>query len=152
MAVGGRGQRADEPAVAQDRLVPPRDRLRILQREQQQTPLDAYFGTGKLLRDVFAPWGLAVDFVDMTDLAAVKAALTARTRVVWIETPSNPLWRVTDIAAVAALAHGTGARCVCDNTAAVAAEAEPKAAAAAPPSSSARHSSSAVRLGLALRL
>ncbi len=81
-------------------------------------PLDAYFGTGKLLRDVFAPWGLAVDFVDMTDLAAVKAALTARTRVVWIETPSNPLWRVTDIAAVAALAHGAGARCVCDNTAA----------------------------------
>jgi cystathionine gamma-synthase len=81
-------------------------------------PLDAYFGTGKLLRDVFAPWGLAVDFVDMTDLAAVKAAVTARTRVVWIETPSNPLWRVTDIAAVAALAHGAGARCVCDNTAA----------------------------------
>jgi cystathionine gamma-synthase len=80
-------------------------------------PLDAYFGTGKLLRDTFAPWGLAVDFVDMTDAGAVKAALTPRTRIVWIETPSNPLWRVTDIAAVAALARSAGARCVCDNTA-----------------------------------
>ena len=80
-------------------------------------PLDAYFGTGKLLRDTFAPWGLAVDFVDMTDAGAVKAALTPRTKVVWIETPSNPLWRVTDIAAVVALARGIGARCVCDNTA-----------------------------------
>ena len=81
-------------------------------------PLDAYFGTGKLLRDTFKPWGLAVDFVDMTDAGAVKAALTARTKVVWIETPSNPLWRVTDIAAISALAHGVGARAVVDNTAA----------------------------------
>jgi cystathionine gamma-synthase len=80
-------------------------------------PLDAYFGTGKLLRDTFAPWGLAVDFVDLTDAGAVRVALTPRTKVVWVETPSNPLWRVTDIAAVAALAHGVGARCVCDNTA-----------------------------------
>jgi cystathionine gamma-synthase len=83
-------------------------------------PLDAYFGTGHLLRDTFAPWGLKVDFVDMTDAGAVKAALTPRTKVVWVETPSNPLWRVTDIAEVAALAHGAGARCVCDNTAATA--------------------------------
>jgi cystathionine gamma-synthase len=83
-------------------------------------PLDAYFGTGHLLRDTFAPWGLKVAFVDMTDAGAVKAALTPRTKVVWVETPSNPLWRVTDIAEVAALAHGAGARCVCDNTAATA--------------------------------
>jgi cystathionine gamma-synthase len=80
-------------------------------------PLDAYFGTGKLLRDTFAPWGLAVDFVDMTDVDAVEATLTPRTKVLWIETPSNPLWRVTDIAAVAGLARAAGARCVCDNTA-----------------------------------
>ena len=83
-------------------------------------PLDAYFGTGHLLRDTFAPWGLAVDFVDMTDTGAVKAALTPRTKVVWVETPSNPLWRVTDIAEASALAHRVGARCVCDNTAATA--------------------------------
>jgi cystathionine gamma-synthase len=81
-------------------------------------PLDAYFGTGKLLRDTFIPWGLAVDFVDMTDTTAIKSELTPRTKIVWVETPSNPLWRVTDVAAVAALAHGAGAVCVCDNTSA----------------------------------
>jgi len=81
-------------------------------------PLDAYFGTGKLLRDTFVPWGLVVDFVDMTDTAAIKAALRPRTKIVWVETPSNPLWRVTDVAAVVALAHGAGAVCVCDNTSA----------------------------------
>jgi len=81
-------------------------------------PLDAYFGTGKLLRDTFMPWGLAVDFVDMTDTTAIKSALTPRTKIVWVETPSNPLWRVTDVAAVVALAHGAGAVCVCDNTSA----------------------------------
>jgi cystathionine gamma-synthase len=80
-------------------------------------PLDAYFGTGKLLRDVFTPWGLGVDFVDMTDLTAVKRALRPATRLIWVETPSNPLWRVTDIAAVAELAGTAGARLVVDNTA-----------------------------------
>jgi cystathionine gamma-synthase len=64
------------------------------------------------------PWGLAVDFVDMIDAAAIKAALRPRTKIVWVETPSNPLWRITDVAAVAALAHGAGAVCVCDNTSA----------------------------------
>src|SRR4029450_9831601 len=81
-------------------------------------PLDAYFGTGKLLRDTFMPWGLAVDFVDMIDTAAIRPAPKPRTKIVWVETPSNPLWRVTDVAAVAALAHGAGAICVCDNTSA----------------------------------
>ncbi len=80
-------------------------------------PLDAYFGTGKLLRDVFTPWGLAADFVDMTDLAAVKRALRPATKLIWVETPSNPLWRVTDIAAVAELARTASARLVVDNTA-----------------------------------
>jgi len=80
-------------------------------------PLDAYFGTGKLLRDVFVPWGLAADFVDMTDVAAVKRALRPATKLIWVETPSNPLWRVTDIAAVAELARTASARLVVDNTA-----------------------------------
>jgi cystathionine gamma-synthase len=79
-------------------------------------PLDAYYGTAKLLRDVMAGWGLASTLVDMTDPAAVAGALTPRTRLVWAETPSNPALAVTDIAAVAAIAHGAGARCVCDNT------------------------------------
>ena len=79
-------------------------------------PLDAYFGTAKLLREHLMPWGLQVSFVEMTDLAAVAAALKPETRLVWTETPSNPTISVTDLAAVAALAHGAGALVACDNT------------------------------------
>ncbi|PYM17896.1 MAG: cystathionine gamma-synthase [Candidatus Rokuibacteriota bacterium] len=79
-------------------------------------PADAYHGTQRLLRDTFIPWGLAATFVDMTDLAAVKAALRPTTRLVWVETPSNPLWKISDVRAVAALARAAGARCVVDNT------------------------------------
>jgi cystathionine gamma-synthase len=79
-------------------------------------PLDAYYGTGKLLREQFARWGLTTSFVDMTDLAAVRAAVRPSTRVVWAETPSNPTIAVTDLAAVAALARVAGALAVCDNT------------------------------------
>ena len=79
-------------------------------------PTDAYHGTTRILRDLMSRWGLAATFVDMTDLAAVERAIEARTRVVWIETPSNPLLHVTDIAAVAAIAGAVGARVVCDNT------------------------------------
>src|SRR6266850_5913716 len=79
-------------------------------------PHDAYHGTGRLLRETFARWGLAATFVDMTDLAEVERALRATTRVVWVETPSNPMWKVSDIRAIAALAHAAGAWCVCDNT------------------------------------
>jgi cystathionine gamma-synthase len=79
-------------------------------------PLDAYYGTAELLRALFTPWGLDVTFVDMTDLDAVRAAGRASTRLVWIETPSNPLIRVTDIAALARLAHDVGAVAAVDNT------------------------------------
>ena len=79
-------------------------------------PHDVYIGTGRLLRETFARWGLAATFVDMTDLVEVERALRPTTRVVWVETPSNPMWKVSDIHAIAALAHGVGARCVCDNT------------------------------------
>ncbi|HEY9721343.1 MAG TPA: aminotransferase class I/II-fold pyridoxal phosphate-dependent enzyme [Oscillatoriaceae cyanobacterium] len=79
-------------------------------------PNDAYMGVGKLLREVFRPWGLEVVFVDMDDLAQVRAALSTPTRLVWLETPSNPLLKVTDIAAVAALAKARGAAVACDNT------------------------------------
>src|SRR5262249_5291636 len=54
----------------------------------------AYYGTSRLLRDSFIPWGLDVTFVDMSDLDAVKAALRPNTKLAWIETPSNPLLRV----------------------------------------------------------
>jgi cystathionine gamma-synthase len=79
-------------------------------------PLDAYYGTAKLLRDVMAGWGLASTLVDMTDPDAMARAVTPRTRLVWIETPSNPTLAVTDIARVAAIAHAASARVVCDNT------------------------------------
>ena len=79
-------------------------------------PIDAYFGTARQLREIFAPWGLAADFVDMTDLAAVERSLRPATKLVWVETPSNPLVRVVDIARLAELAHSMGARCVVDNT------------------------------------
>lgn len=79
-------------------------------------PMDAYHGTSRLLRETFARWKLDTAFVDMTDVAALRAAIRATTRLVWVETPSNPLWRVTDIAAVGEIAHGAGALYVCDNT------------------------------------
>lgn len=62
-------------------------------------------------------FGYRVDFVDMADLAAVERALRAgETKLVWIETPANPLWTITDIAAVAALAHAAGATVAVDST------------------------------------
>jgi cystathionine gamma-synthase len=79
-------------------------------------PDDAYFGTTKLFRDVFGPWGVETTVVDMTDIGAVKNALRENTKLVWIETPSNPLLRVVDIACIAELAHEAGAICAVDNT------------------------------------
>lgn len=78
-------------------------------------PEDAYFGTPDLL-DWMSRWGLEPTFVDMTNLDAVRAAVRKTTRVVWVETPSNPRIHTTDIEAVAGIAHGAGALVVCDNT------------------------------------
>jgi cystathionine gamma-synthase len=61
-------------------------------------PDDAYFGTLKLVRDVFGPWGVELSVVDMTKLDAVAAAVRPNTQLIWAETPSNPLLRVVDIA------------------------------------------------------
>lgn len=62
-------------------------------------------------------WGLRIDFVDMVDLDAVRAAVRpGETRLVWVETPANPLWSLTDIAAVAAIAHMAGAVLAVDST------------------------------------
>jgi cystathionine gamma-synthase len=79
-------------------------------------PTDTYYGTQRLLREQFGPWGLEYTLVDMTEPAQVEAAMRPSTRLVWVETPSNPLWKITDIARLVAIAHGAGARCVCDNT------------------------------------
>ena len=79
-------------------------------------PNDAYYGSAMLLREIFAPWGLEASFVDMTDAANVERALRPATRLVWIETPSNPMLRVADIARIAAIARAGGARTAVDST------------------------------------
>src|SRR5881409_1265718 len=78
--------------------------------------IDAYYGTSRLLREIFLRWGLDVNFIDMSDLSAVKNALRSKTKLAWMETPSNPLLKIVDLAAVAELVHDAGAVCVCDNT------------------------------------
>jgi cystathionine gamma-synthase len=83
---------------------------------QALAPDDAYFGAGRLLRELMAPWGLVYSVANMADLGAVAAAVQPRTRLIWVETPSNPLLKITDIAAVAEIAHAAGARCAVDNT------------------------------------
>ena len=79
-------------------------------------PDDCYHGTARLLREVFAPWGLQTTFVDMTDPDNVQAAVGPNTRMIWVETPSNPLLKITNIAEMAEIARSAGALCVCDNT------------------------------------
>ena len=90
------------------RLLAPGDHLLL--------PNDAYGGTIRLALQVHAPAGLRVDTVDLTDLTAVSAAWTAATRLVWIETPSNPWLRIVDIEALSGIAHEHGALAVVDNT------------------------------------
>ncbi|MBX6324124.1 MAG: PLP-dependent transferase [Rhodospirillaceae bacterium] len=80
-------------------------------------PQAMYWSLRRWALQFAADWGLACDVVDTTDLAALSRAVRpGRTRLVWLETPSNPLWDVTDIAAVAEIAHGVGARLAVDNT------------------------------------
>jgi len=79
-------------------------------------PNDAFAGTLRLVTERLARRGLQYALADMTDLAAVEAAMTPRTRMLWVETLSNPLLRVTDIAQLAELAHRHQALCACDNT------------------------------------
>ena len=79
-------------------------------------PDDCYHGTARLLREVFTPWGLDTTFVDMTDADNVRRAVQPNTRLIWVETPSNPLLKITDIADMASIAQSAGALCACDNT------------------------------------
>jgi cystathionine gamma-synthase len=80
-------------------------------------PDDAYGGTYRLFARVLAGWGLSHDVVAMSDLAAVRERLAARpVKLIWIETPTNPLLSIADIRAVAALAREAGALLVVDNT------------------------------------
>jgi cystathionine beta-lyase/cystathionine gamma-synthase len=77
---------------------------------------DLYGGTYRLFTKVFERYGVRFTFVDTADADAVRGALEAKTRMVYVETPSNPLLRLTDLTAMAEVAHGAGALLVVDNT------------------------------------
>jgi cystathionine gamma-synthase len=77
---------------------------------------DVYGGTYRLLARVLADWAVAFDTVDLTDPDALRSSLRAETRVVWVETPTNPFLKVIDIAEAARITHEVDARCVVDNT------------------------------------
>jgi cystathionine gamma-synthase len=77
---------------------------------------DVYGGTYRLLSKVFANWGLTFSTVDLADAAALRSSIGPSTKLVWFETPSNPMLKIVDIAAVSAVAHEAGARVVVDNT------------------------------------
>ena len=77
---------------------------------------DVYGGTYRLLARVMDAWGLTITTVDMGDLDAFAGAMREETKLVWVETPTNPFLKVFDIAEAARIAHEGGARCVVDNT------------------------------------
>jgi len=79
-------------------------------------PQDVYGGTYRILNRVFAAFGVVIRQIDIGDAAALQNALSSRTRLVWIESPTNPRLLVYDIAAIATAAHAAGARLVVDNT------------------------------------
>jgi cystathionine gamma-synthase/cystathionine gamma-lyase len=77
---------------------------------------DVYGGTFRLLDKVMRPMGITSSFVDMTDPATVRASLRPETRMIWIETPTNPMLKIFDIAAIAEIAREAGVLFVVDNT------------------------------------
>ncbi|GAB2782611.1 cystathionine gamma-synthase [Rhabdobacter roseus] len=77
---------------------------------------DLYGGTYRIMKRIFEPFGLVFRFVDMSQAGTVEAAITDQTRMIWIETPTNPLLKIIDVAAVAALARARGIMSVVDNT------------------------------------
>jgi cystathionine gamma-synthase len=79
-------------------------------------PNDAYGGTFRLFARVAEVWGLSWTIAPVTDVDAVRAAIRPETKIVWIETPTNPLLGIADIAALASVAHDAGALLVVDNT------------------------------------
>jgi len=79
-------------------------------------PDDAYGGTFRLIDKVFREWGVDHTPVHLSDLAAVRSAITTTTRMIWVETPTNPLLSIADIAAIAEIGRGVGAMVLVDNT------------------------------------
>lgn len=90
--------------------------LMLKQGDHVVSSRDVYGGTYRIFRQVFENFGLTFSFVETSDLTQVEAALTERTRLIWIESPTNPLLRITDIRAASDIAHRRGALCLVDNT------------------------------------
>ncbi len=98
--------------AAEDTLV----RTALVPGDHVVIPDDAYGGTYRLFSRVLSRWGVEFTPVPVDDTAAVAAAMRPRTRLVWVETPTNPMLTVADIPALAAVAHAGAARLVVDNT------------------------------------
>src|ERR1044072_170073 len=79
-------------------------------------PIESYHGTAKQLRDIIVPRGVRQCFVDMTNTDTVRKSLTDKTRLVWIETPSNPMLNLSDVETIEELAHGRGETVCVDHT------------------------------------
>ena len=79
-------------------------------------PDDIYFAVRKLVAEVFKRWDLTWDYVDMTDYELIKKAIKPNTSLIWIESPSNPQLKLSDIEAIAEIAHQNNALCAVDNT------------------------------------
>jgi cystathionine beta-lyase/cystathionine gamma-synthase len=77
---------------------------------------DVYGGTGRLFRTLFAKYQIDFEFVDMTDTKALETKLRPETKMIWVETPSNPLMKIIDIEALSSMAKRSGALLVVDNT------------------------------------
>jgi len=79
-------------------------------------PDDVYWALRQVIGGVFGKWGLETTYVDTTSIDAVRAAMRPNTRLIWLETPSNPLMKITDLAAIGELARQTKAVTICDGT------------------------------------
>jgi cystathionine gamma-lyase len=77
---------------------------------------DVYGGTYRLFMRVLEQVGLKFSFVETSNLKSLEKAITAKTRLIWIESPTNPLLRITDLRAAAGIAHAHGSLCLVDNT------------------------------------
>ena len=79
-------------------------------------PSVGYYASVKLAEEIMGPWGLHMSQVDMEDLDAIKAAIQPNTKLIWVETPANPLLGISDIQAISSLAHSQGIKVAVDNT------------------------------------
>ncbi len=79
-------------------------------------PSVGYYASVKLAEEIMGPWGLQMSQVDMEDLDAIKAAIQPNTKLIWVETPANPLLGISDIKAISSLAHSQGIKVAVDNT------------------------------------